>query len=84
MGQHVDHIRLEELPQHGTEHLEGKQRSWGEDDRRAENAKATRLLGPPQATVVMDRLKCSRLSQSLGRDVAEGDRGGGRGVSNTF
>lgn len=29
MGQHVDHIRLEELPQHCAEHLEGKEGSWG-------------------------------------------------------
>lgn len=27
MGQHMDHIGLEELPQHGAEHLEGKQSS---------------------------------------------------------
>lgn len=27
MGQHVDHIGLKELPQHGAEHLEGKQGS---------------------------------------------------------
>lgn len=30
MGQHMDHIGLEELPQHGAEHLEGKQSSWGQ------------------------------------------------------
>lgn len=29
VGQHVNHVRLEELPQHGAEHLEGKQGSWG-------------------------------------------------------
>lgn len=27
MGQHMDHIRLEEFPQHGAEHLEGKEGS---------------------------------------------------------
>jgi hypothetical protein len=29
MGQHMNHVGLEELPQHGTEHLKGKQGSWG-------------------------------------------------------
>lgn len=35
MGQHMDHIRLEEFPQHGAEHLEGKEGSWGREGRRA-------------------------------------------------
>lgn len=35
MGQHVNHVRLEELPQHGTEHLEGKEGSWGREGRAA-------------------------------------------------
>ena len=29
MGQHMNHVRLEELSQHGAEHLEGKEGSWG-------------------------------------------------------
>lgn len=29
MGQHMNHIRLEELPQHGAQHLKGKEGSWG-------------------------------------------------------
>lgn len=29
MGQHMNHVWLEELPQHGAEHLEGKEGSWG-------------------------------------------------------
>lgn len=46
----------------------------------AENTRASTLLVPPQATVAIDRVKCSHLSQYLGRDVAERDRGEGRGV----
>lgn len=29
VGQHVHHVRLEELAQRGAEHLEGKEGSWG-------------------------------------------------------
>lgn len=29
MGQHVNDVRLKELPQHGAEHLKGKEGSWG-------------------------------------------------------
>lgn len=31
MGQHVNHVRLKEFPQHGTEHLKGKEGSWGRE-----------------------------------------------------
>lgn len=78
MGQHVDHVGLEELPQHGAEHLEGKQRSWGRGGHSAGSLRAStrHLLGLWR---LQDRSPAARLS-TQGRDVAEGDR---QGVSNT-
>lgn len=35
MGQHVNHVWLEEFPQHGAEHLKGKEGSWGREGRTA-------------------------------------------------